>query len=530
MFSSAKYIIMRQEVEYFTFALTECVSMKMMKRFAMGLGVIFTAAAYFSGCTIQSTPSLLTADSDAASNRAKLLDDVPFAYDLALDTISYNSCVGIGLVTSGLHGLKIGANEGFVETNDSGAVKGGLKLRSDFLAYVAKNIEPAFPNTTVVPSQIQYLLANSTKNKELQLQFAVRDKTNLFVIQDVIDQSKTNGQYVLSRDGVYEASLLDQDPVITAITKNVVFGPAKTVTSEGPRIYNLGTASAPDAIEATFGFSSSIDETYPATSGVDDGLGAGEEYADRVRQRFSNAQVILTATYGNTSITSSSDTSESFGLNSPRRPNDSVLTKAYGKGYELSFISKSPSISSQRRNILNTVVEKDLETGSLVGSASWGCENYVIMRTTELNNKKANEPACSEILASDFADATNGALLKTKVARIRRHYSEAEWAIGFMIPANTTYNPATRFSQPICLVNKVATCYLPTKGLIASNPDYDIGVNYNAATSNNSAECYLSRYSQMGVTYSGNKTGDAARMLGRCPQYASICVRSSTSY
>jgi hypothetical protein len=350
------------------------------------------------------------------------------------------------------------------------------------------------------------------------------------VMQDVIDPSKVNGQYTLNRDGIYEPALLDQDPVITAVTKNVLFGPAKTVTSEGPRIYNLGSASNPDAIEATFGFSASFDETFQPTSGVDDGLGAGEEYSDRVRQRFSSTQQVLTVTFGNTSIISSSDTSESFGLNSPRRPNDNVLSKAFGKSYELSFKSKSPSISSQRRNILNAVVEKDLETGSLVGSASWGCESYVIMRTTELNNKKATEPACSEIMAADYADPTNGALLKTKVARIRRHYSEAEWAIGFMIPANTPYNPLTRFQQPICLVNKVTSCYLPTKGLITSTPDVDIGVNYSAAVDNNTSECYLSRYSQMGVTYSGNKTGDAARALGRCPQYASICVRTSTSY
>lgn len=503
--------------------------MNMMKRFAFGLGVIFPAVWLFVGCTIQSTPSLLTADSTAESNQTKLLNDVPFAYDLALDTISYNSCVGSGLVNVGIHGLKIGANEGFVDTTDTGAVKAGLKLRSDFLQYVAKNVEPAFPNLTVVPSQIQFLLENSTRNKELFIQFAVRDKGNLLTVLDVIDPSKTNGSPALNRDGFYEEQQLSLDPVLTSITKNVVFGAGKTVTAEGPRIYNLGTASSPNPIEASFAFSAFQDETFEVTQGLDDGLGAGEEYSDRVRAKFSSTQNVLTSTFGNPSTTSSSDTSDSSGLNSPQRASASVLNKAYGRSYELSFKSKSPSIPSQRRNILNTVVEKDLETGSAAPGASWGCEHYVIMKTNELNNKKADQPACSEILAVDLQNSTFGPLLKGKIARIRRHYSESEWAIGFLIKANTIYDPNTRLQQPICMVSKAASCYLPTTGITA-DPAKDVGVNYNAAIDNNSAECYLSRYSQMGVTYSGNKTGDTARLLGRCPQYASICVRTSTSF
>ncbi|MCC2680302.1 MAG: hypothetical protein K0R29_2878 [Pseudobdellovibrio sp.] len=502
--------------------------MRMMKRFAIGLGVIFPAVWLFVGCTIQNTPSLLTADSSADTNRTKLLNDVPFAYDLALDTISYNSCVGIGLTASGIHGLKIGANEGFTEQNDSGSVKAGLKLRTDFLQYVAKNISPAYPNTTVVPSQIQYLLENSTRNKELYIQYAVRDKGNLLTVLDVIQGT---GSPTINRDGFYENQLLSLDPVLTAVTKNVVFGPNKTVTSEGPRVYNLGSAGSPDPIEASFSFSHAIDESYPATQGVDDGLGAGEEYSDRARQRFNSTQNILTVTFGNPTDVSSSDTSDSSGLNAPRRPTASVLTKAYGRAYELSFKSKSPSIPSQRRNILNNVVEKDLETGNLSpGGSSWTCENYLIMRPNELNNKKATEAACSEILAADFAHPTLGAELKRKVARIRRHYSETEWAVGVFIRANTQYDPDARLAQPICMVSKATNCYLPTVGILTSDPSRDVGVNYNAAIENNTAECYLSRYSQMGVSYIGNKTGDAARSLGRCPQYASICVRTSTSF
>lgn len=505
--------------------------MKLMKYFALAFGLILSTLFLLTSCTVQSTPSLLTSTSSATDATSKILTDVPFAYDIAMDTISYNSCVGVGLNSGGLlHGLKIGANEGFVESNDSGAVKAGIKLNSAFLQYIATNVDPTFPNTTVVPSQIQYILENSEKNKDLTLQYAVRAKSNLYVVQDVIDPNKTGGNYVMSRDGLYENALLNQDPVLTALTKNVVFGPNKTISAEGPRIYNLGTGASPDPIEGSLGFSANADETFSVEAGVDDSTGAGEDYSDKVREKFNSGQQLLAVTFGNQSFTSSSDLTSSFGLNSLKRPDETNLTRAYGKSYELTFTTMSSAVSSQRRNLLSRVVEKNLDTGNPTSGASWACENYVIMKTNQLNNKKATEPACSEVQAADLADATFGPALRAKVTRLRRHYPAANWAIGFVIRENTTYDPLTRLQQPICVVNKSVDCYLPTTQILDSAPDTDIGVNYSASIPGNTSECYLSRYRQMGVTYVGNKSGDTARLLGRCPQYASICIRTSTSY
>lgn len=507
--------------------------MILMKKNALNLVYILFGVYFCVGCTMQTTPSLLTSTSSAADGTTKILNDVPFAFDTVVDTISYNSCVGSGLNSGGLlHGLKIGANEGFVDSTGTGAIKAGVKLKSDFLQYLAQNLNPVYPYTTIVPSQIQYILENSDKNKELTVQYAVRLKTDLSVVRDVIDPSVASN-IVLNRDGFYEASILSSNPVLGNITKSVQFGPNRTVVAEGPRLNNLGTASAPDTIEASFGFSAAYDESYQPVAGVDDGFGAGEQYSDIVREKFNQSQYVLALTYGNTSSVSSSDNSGSFGLNSPRRASDSVLNKAFGRSFELGFVTKNASVSSQRRNILSRVVEKDLSTGALASGASWTCENYVIMKTNQWNNKKSSEPACSEIFASDLAAASTGPALRARIARLRRHYPESQWGIGFLIRENTTYNPTTRASQPLCLVNKSVDCYLPTTGLIASSPETDVGVNYNAAIDGNSSansECYLSRYIQMGVTYTGNKTGDAARMLGRCPQFASICVRTSTSF
>ncbi|MGZ3725325.1 MAG: hypothetical protein ACXWQQ_05975 [Pseudobdellovibrio sp.] len=506
--------------------------MKMMKYFALAMGSIFSTLFVLSSCTVQTTPSLLTATSNTADATTAILTNVPFAYDVAMDTISYNSCsVAPGVNSAGtLHGLKIGANGGFVDSTDTGAVKAGIKLNSAFLQYIAQNVDVAYPNTTVVPSQIQYILENSDKNKDLTIQYAVRSTTNLWVVPDlVVPPSPVT--YQVGRDGIYENANLAQDPVLTNLTKNVVFGPNKTIAAEGPRVYNLGTTSSPDPLEGSLGYTQAWDDTYPPQTGVDDNTGAGENYADNVRAKFNNGQQVLAVTFGNQSVTTSSDTSgASFGLNSPRRPDENNLAKAYGKSYALTFVTKSAAVSSQRRNILANVVEKNLETGTPVPGASWSCENYVIMKTNQWNNKKATEPGCSEISASDLADPTFGPALKARIVRLRRHYPDSLWGIGFMIRENTVYNPLTRLQQPICVVNKSVDCYLPTTQVLVATPDQDIGVNYSSSVAGNTSECYLSRYSQMGVTYTGNKTGDAARLLGRCPQYASICVRTSTSY
>ena len=506
--------------------------MKMMKNLAL-LFANGALSIFLLACSAQNTPSLLTSTSTGSAETInKIIDAVPFAYDLAVDTISYNSCVGINLNGSGLHGIKIGAHEGFVDPNGSGAVKGGLKLRSDFLQYLALNISPTYPNTTIVPSQIQYILQNSSNNmsspanSQLYVQYAVRNVSDLTVVPDAI-QKTPDTPIVSTRDGVYEFYSMTEDSVLSAISKSVIFGPKGTVLSEGPRVYNIGPKSSPKPFEATLGYSNSQDETFQPVDNADDTLGAGEQYSDLVRTSFNSNSIVLAVTYGNPSTTASSDITNggSNGLNSPKRKAGASPNRGYGRAFELGFVSKNSARSSQRKNVLNRVIEKNLEDGVQVSGVSWSCENVVIMKTGEWNNKKVSEPACSELTASDLAPPLAGTdpKIKERVAKLRRHYPENQWGIGLFYDRNSA--PGGRQGRALCLVNKATECYLPTVGLITTVPAEDIGVEYDY-----SKDCYLSRYRAMGVSYVGNLTGDAARRLRRCPQYASICVRTSTSY
>lgn len=498
--------------------------MKLVKIFAL---ILFTTLVMvsFQNCSPSQNTGLLGSKQSAAESQASV-DSVtlkaPFAYDMVVDTISYNSCVGSDLNSSGLHGIKMGVNEGFVDNNGTGAVKAGLKLRTDFLTYVGKNVSPIYPSTVITPAQIQYILQNSTANKSAYLQFAIRRRTDLSPAIDLINPTSSN-TVVVPRDGAVDRAPLFADPVLAGLTKGVQFGSGGTLLSEGARLYNLYEVSDVRPIEYSFGYSNYADETYPATptNGSPGGgeifepYGFGEAYSDRVRQKFNSSgtdKYIATVTFGDPFGEGSAD----YGLSNPIRPSSTDKTKAYGRSYAFRFESISTK-AGWRSNQLKQISESNLVDNTPASGASWSCENYVVMKQNQWNNSKPDEPACVALTPIDLQN-TN---LAAKVKRLRRHYLESNWNIGLYYSKNAIYVPGARGAQPICVVPKLADCYLPT-----TMPDNtDIGVNYDPTT-----ECYLFAAPAMGVTYTGNPTVPNQRRLGRCAQYASICVRSSTNY
>lgn len=462
---------------------------------------------FFQNCSVQQNAGILGGKESSSTAADKISSGAPFAYDLAADTISYNSCVGENLNNSGLHGLKIGVNEGFTDSNGTGAVQGGLKLRTEFLQYVGQNLKPRYPSTVITPGQLQSLITSSSKNNDTYIQFAVRRRGDLSVIPDVIQPP---GTISLPRDGIVNFSPLFQDPVLSKLTKKIQFGENGLILSEGERIYNLQDDSAPSPIEASFGFSNIVDETFSRQGIVGDleNLGIGERYSETVRNRFNlgtDDKILLTQTYG-----SASGTGGDYGLNTPRRADDTIKTRAYGRSYALNFgMFRSPSAAGWKNNTLKTVTEYDLSSNS-TGIATWSCSSYVIMKQNQWNNAKLDKPSCTPLLASDLANTTIG----DAVRKLRRHYLESDWNIGLFYDANQAYVPASRTSQPICLVPKNAECYLPTDGVVVAGTD--VGVNYNPLS-----ECYL--YNQVGTSYTGATA--TIRAGGRCAQFASICVR-----
>lgn len=476
---------------------------------------------FFQNCGVQQNTGLLGGKSSLASVADKIVTDAPFAYDLVVDTISYNSCVGDNLNNSGIHGLRVGANEGFTDSVGNGSVNAGLKLNSEFLKYVGDKVKPSYPSSVITPAQIQNLLVNSTTNKDAYLQFAVRKAADLSVAHDII-QPTAPITFSLPRDGVVIQSPLFQDPVLTNLTKSIQFGPGGVVLAEGLRVYNLQADSTPAPIQASFGYSNYADESFDKTQpNSPENLGIGERYSETVRNKFNLGtaeKYILAISYGPLSLTGTETTGIDNGLNSPKRKDEKDKSKAFGRSFALQFgLPVSPAAAGWKNTALKSVTESNLADAAPVSGSSWACRSYVILQSGLWNSPVRSKASCSGLLSADLSDP----IIRNQVKNLRRHYTEDSWDVGFFYDADANYDPTKRPKDvgtnvylPLCLVPKKAECYLPTNTIL---PPADVGVNYNPGT-----ECYLSN--QVGTTYSNPI--DTVKAGGRCAQFASICVRT----
>lgn len=501
---------------------------------------------------ISCTPNgqgILHSNSTIADTIDAATASAPFAFDIAADTISYNGCVQLSQSTTiptNIPGLTIGASEGFVTNNANGAVKAGLKLKTDFLSYIGRNFSPQSPALTIPPSQVQRILNNSTKNANAFLQYSIRRKKDLRPNINLIVGN--NGQAVTTKDRdvvVFEQSLTTGF-VANLLTKDITYTPTGGVLSEGPRTFNLSNTPDPVPIIARFQLNQTLDESFPAP--LDDGssgttnpeliFGAAEQYPDRIRKLFNSNgddKIILTAGFGGIADAApAGTTTDEETIENIRRKNMTEVSKAYGRGYSLRFTPKTTGVSGWLINVMSgtAVTEIDLATGSNVQGVTWTCENFIIALPAHFDNKKLKEPTCSPIMASDLTAVPSRV---DKIKNIRRQHSADEWNIGLFIPKDTDLGVtvadrvAKRSTFEICVSPKLGSCYLPTQGIFdilddPTNISKDAGVQYDTTK-----ECYLTAYKPLGITYSVTSDNDK-RSLGRCAQYLSVCVRNSQNF
>lgn len=479
--------------------------------------------------------------SQAVDNYTK---QAPFAYDIAADTISYNSCVNYvaeGAASTSFPSLTIGVNEGFVTNNGNGAVKGGLKLRTAFLQHIGRYIKPQSLSTTITPDQVKFVLQKSTANAGAYLQYSIRKKSDLKINIDLISPGANNNLNSLVPLPGRDASVFLQDLssgfVGHMLTKDVKFTTTGTVLAEGPRTYNLSDTPDPVVVQGMFGVNQTADETLqPATDSNNTNpeikFGVGEYYSDFVRKKFNSTgsdRVILAAVFGGKAIDVAGGDSTEETISQIRRQSTDV-SKAFGRGYSLKFESRNKNVAGWVNNVLSgtAVTEFDLSTGTTVQGAQWSCENFIIALPAHWDNKKLSEPTCSPLLATDMTAARQLA-----VKKIRRQHSALDWNIGLFIPKDTALGVtvadriANRANYQVCVSPRKTSCYLPTTNIfsLAENVGKDAGIQYDTTQ-----ECYLTAYNLMGATYSSATTADAKRLLGRCANFLSVCTRSSTNF
>jgi hypothetical protein len=476
----------------------------------------------------------------------------PFAYDIAADTISYNSCVNFVNDTSvpvPIPGLTIGVSEGFVTTNGNGAVKGGLKLKTEFLKHVGKFFKPQSPSLTVTPAQVLQVLSQSPANENAFFQYSIRRKTGLSVNIDLIAPGTGNNIQTLipkaQRDVMVFDKSLSSGFLGHLLTKDIRFTQSGTVLSEGPRSYNISDTPDAVALVSSFGLNQTADETAPAATdssenpNKESAFGVGEQYSEAIRKRFNSNgsdKIVLTAVFGGLATDVTSGTNQIVppegeeSISQIRRKTPTDLSKAFGRSYSLKFEPKVRGVSGWMSNVLSgtAVTETDLSTGTTVQGAQWSCENFVIALPAHFDNKKLKEPSCTPLLGSDMTEAR-----QLSIKKIRRQHPASEWNVGLFIPKDFDLGVtladriAKRASLSLCVSPRRGSCYLPTTGVFDAqeNQNADMGIQYDT-----SKECYLTAFNLLGVSYSNAPSADAKRLLGRCAQYLSVCTRTSTNF
>ena len=334
---------------------TERVSMNVMSRPVLFSKPFFKCIVYFNlflhglnlfscapqGVGILGSPTKLQDIVDQSTKVA------PFAYDLAVDTISYNSCISETVKSSAdIHGLKIGVSEGFTEPL-TGAVKSGLKLRTDFLQYVGKTFKPEYPNKTIQPSQIQKIIANSDYNKDAFIQFAIRQQSDYLAVPDLIlvGGNNTKPYAQTPRDLTVFSNALYSGLLGYSLTKSIQFTSAGLVLNEGARVYNLSDSIVPVNLEATFKLNATDDESYlkpSPVSGSTENFGRAETHPQEVRDDFNSKKNLLTVTFGGDQNIPDGglvfgDTTNHINLiKRPRLANSQSFdnSKAFGRGFQ----------------------------------------------------------------------------------------------------------------------------------------------------------------------------------------------------
>ena len=359
---------------------------------------------FFQNCSQTGFESSSQSSEDFASRA--LADDsvgVPFAYSVGLDQITYNSCAYDSMP----------ANQPGMFTLHAGSfVKGGVKLRSEFLNWARSTIKPIYPAQTVSDAQIKEFISKNRSLSGAIPQMAVRgrqDPQSLFPLGGASTAS-VNVDYVNLvgdlADDRWLSTLFQQANMDSATGANYFpLAPGGSRVFEGQFVYNKSAAHRPTLIN---------------------NLSAGFQ---------------LAVTYK----------SERGDLYAARAPSGSSPSQAYGQGYNLQF-SQGPSGYQQQVfgsnsvwsgapvNVLSKVEEvSDLNNPSVVNSTAWVCSpdfRFMIVQ------KEFAATHCPEENFSVTSNASN----RVALAMVRRSLRPEDWHV------NIQYR---------CAVPKNATCYKP---------------------------------------------------------------------
>lgn len=395
-------------------------------RIASGLAASLTLVVSFQNCgkagfDAQLDSSIDPSMSDAAlvakygESTAAKVQGIPFAFNSAFDTITYNSCAESHLnANSAFFSLKAGAYD-----------TGGIKLKNAFFDYADQNFSAVYPETSLTENQYKEYLADSPVNNGAVPAMAVRVKNSL------ADIYTAGGAVTLNKDVV---------PLVSSLTDALVMDAFAT---RGVMANYFPFSPEQRILEGALNFNS--DESL------------AEEFRNIL---MSSGVLALTYMVNNSEV------------NAVRSPSSSStsLKSAYGKGYSLTFgpFPLAGAAVNNPNHVLSQVAETDLaEPG--VGAKTWSCNHvYPIVRAQD---------APTVCPAQSYNEIHGNPAYRAELALMRRHLRADQWDInvakGCVVPRGSVscYKEESVNNSPVVQYDLTKECFRPNGNFSGPIPD-----------------------------------------------------------
>lgn len=397
-------------------------------------------------------------------------DATPFAFDVAFDQISYNSCFGTAAAgRPGYVSLTAGAYGKSGTTSLS-----GVRLTNAFLDYARNSgvLEPTYPATEITDTQIKQFLASSPSNMAARPQMALR--------------LRGAPQFVITPNGDEETEGVNYFTLLGNLTDDRWMHPLVKNNGAFTNFFDLAPGLQRN-LEASI--------TYNKDEGLAQGL------RDALR---STGMLALT-------FQRPSDQGQPTSARPVVDPatNQESQTAVFGKGYNLTFESaiapytrfypantNPVPYSLNPNNILTNVTETNLADPGH-SSGTWTCDEsrrYLIVRPTDA---AANPSPCPRdpyayMIYGIPGKGISAAIYRQELEVIRRSLKPEYWDV------------SVEFK---CAVPKEGSCY----------QNEVINGQATAIEYDQTKPCYQSLPD---ISYGGTLP------LKRCAQYVSICTRN----
>lgn len=476
---------------------------------------------FVASCAKQANSPLGTGVSSLGIDEVSpIYKDEPFAYDAVVDTISYNSCYGENLASSGIHGFVVSAVEN--PATDGETPKSGVRITKKYLDFIGTKINPSYPATTISTEQVRSFIAGSPLNKNVVPIVAVRRTQSL----DILPEDLTSTNLQSNKDYYSALSVLTNINFITSLIEGIIYTPESKVLSQGPRINDFKYAD--DSIR-----------TLNVKMGYNLTAGSAELYSWQLRNEFNRKNLALALTFHD-------NEAADFAIN-PLSPDATNLKRAYGRSFQLGFNSLAVvSHNSIPANLLTQVEEKDLDSGSLVAGTKWSCRQYMVMRSVDQNVAEAvtapvpsaplGLPLTYDVLTNThtyYLNENGQPMTGLEIVRdIRRQYSASEWDIVRLNKETESGTTDPDTDLLFALVPKLSACYGAAANVTSTDPDP--GVDYTPwsglddfiapQTYPATQGCFQESFASQGISYGS----DAPKK--RCANWVSVCTRTSVSY